>query len=130
MYSDLVFRTYAELDVDKRKRRRQIELGSFIIFIWAVIIPLIIVLLDFSSEWVSFIVLIYSFYKAFQKALELAGSWPKTKRKKGDEREEQLKNHYFYHCQMNPEGFRRLRHENFEKMAKNDTRKEAESIKA
>jgi hypothetical protein len=129
LYSNLDLKTYTELDIDRRKRRRQIQVGSFIIFIWLIIIPLIVVLLDFYSDWVSLVVLIYSFYKALQKTLELTGSWPKTKRRKEKELEEQLKGHYYYHCQMNPEGFRRLRQENFEKLAKDGIAREARSLK-
>jgi len=74
-------------------------------------------------------VLIYSFYKAFEKTLQLTGSWPKTKRSKEKELEEQLKNHYYYHCEKNPEGFKRLMRESLEKMSKDEIAKEAESLK-
>ena len=77
----------------------------------------------------SLIALFYSIYKAIQKLLELTGKWPKSKRKKEKEQEELLKNHYYYHCQMNPEGFQKLKNENFENMSKEDIKKEAESLK-
>ncbi len=77
----------------------------------------------------SLIALIYSIYKAIQKLLELTGRWPKSKRAKEKEQEELLKNHYYYHCQMNPGGFQRLKNENFEKMAREAIKKEAETLK-
>lgn len=101
------------------------------IFIWSVItilIALIISFLDYYSDFVSLIALIYSIYKAIQKFLELTGRWPKSKGTKEKEHEEQLKNHYYYHCQMNPEGFNRLKRENFEKMAREDIEKESQSL--
>jgi hypothetical protein len=61
--------------------------------------------------------------------LELWGKLPKSKRDKEIEEEEQLKNHYYYHCQMNPEGFKRLMLENLDKMAKDRITKEAEALK-
>ena len=61
--------------------------------------------------------------------LELSGKLPKSKRDKEIEDEERLKNHYYYHCQMNPEGFKRLMLENLDKMAKDRITKEAEALK-
>ena len=129
LYSNLVFRTYAELDEDRRKRRQQIKLGWYIFFTWLVVIPVIIAILDYYSDLVSLVALIYSLYKAFQKGLELTSRWPKSKRKKEQELEERLKNHYYYHCQMNPDGFRKLMLENLEKLAKDEIAKDAESLK-
>ncbi len=37
--------------------------------------------------------------------------------------------HYFYHCERNPEGFARLKVENFEREAKEQTLKEAEALR-
>ena len=129
LYSNLVFRTDAELDTDRRKRRQQIKSGWFIFFIWLVVIPAIIAILEYYSSWLSLVALIYSLYKAVQKGLELSGRGPKSKREKEQELEERLKNHYYYHCQMNPEGFKRLMLENLEKMRKDEIAKEAESLK-
>ncbi|MCI0607806.1 MAG: hypothetical protein L0Z71_01915 [Anaerolineae bacterium] len=129
LYSNLDYKTYAELDAERRKRRKEIKTGSFIIFVWLVIIPLLITVLEFYSNWLALITLIYSFYKAIQTGLELRGKWPKSKRKKAKELEERLKDHYYYHCQMNPEGFKRLMLENLEKMGKDEIAKEAELLK-
>ena len=38
-------------------------------------------------------------------------------------------NHYFYHCERNPEGFMRLKVENFEREAKERTLKEVEALR-
>lgn len=38
-------------------------------------------------------------------------------------------NHYYYHCERNPKGFRRLRAENFEEDEKERIKQERESIK-
>ncbi len=130
LYSNLVFKTNTELDIERRKRRQQIKIGWFVFFIWLVVIPLIIALLDYFSDLVSLVALIYSFYMAIKKGLELTGRWPKSKRKKEQELEERLKNHYYYHCQMNQEGFKRLMLENLEKMAQDEITKEAESLKS
>jgi len=129
LYSNLDYKTTAELDAERLKRRKEIRRGSFIFFVWLVIIPLLISVLEFYSIWLSLLALIYSFYKALQTGLELRGKWPESRRKKDKELEERLKDHYYYHCQMNPEGFKRLMRENLENMEKDKIAKEAESLK-
>jgi uncharacterized protein YeaC (DUF1315 family) len=129
LYSGLIYKTSAELDVERRKKRRQLKTGWVIFFIWLVVIPAIIAILEYYSNLLSLIVLIYSLYQAVKKGLELTGKWPKSKKAKEKEREEQLKNHYYYHCQMNPEGFRKLMLENLDKKSENEIAKEAELLK-
>jgi hypothetical protein len=129
LYSELDFKTYAELDAERQKRIKGIRTGSFLIFVWLVVIPLTFSVLEFSSDFLSAVVLLYSASKVIETWLELRGKFRKSKREIEKDKEERLKNHYYYHCQMNPEGFRRLELENFEKMAKDQIAKEAESLK-
>jgi hypothetical protein len=51
--------------------------------------------------------------------------------KRDDEKaeKEQKMAHYFYHCEQNPEGFSRLKIENFKVEAIENTRKESEEIR-
>jgi len=128
LYSNLDYKTYTELDVDRQKRRRGIKAGSFIFFVWLIIVPLLITILEFYSNWLAIITLVYSCYKAIQAWRELRGNRRKSKREQDKERKETAKNHYYYHCQMNPEGFRRLMLENLEKMSKDEIAKEAAAL--
>ncbi len=47
-----------------------------------------------------------------------------------DSEKTRLKDHYYYHCQMNPEGFDRLKSENFEREQKQKTQKEYEQLRS
>lgn len=129
IYSKLTFKTFAELDYVTQKRRKQLTFGWLIFFIWLVPIPILIAVLENYNSWVSLIAMIYSIYMAARKGFELTGKWPKSKRQKEKEKEDQLKNHYYYHCKENPEGFKKLMLENIEKMAMDDIAREAESLK-
>ncbi len=82
LYSDISFKTYAELDIDRQKRRRKIKLGWLVFFVWLVMVPLFIEILGYFNNWLSSIVLIYSFYKALQKGIELIGELKNLKEKK------------------------------------------------
>jgi len=129
LYSGLVYKTYAKLDAERQKKQRQIKRGWVIFFVWLVVIPAIIAIFEYYSDLLALVALIYSLYKAVQKGLKLTGKWPKSKKTKEHELEEQLKNHYYYHCQMNPEGFRKFMLENLDKMSENEIAKEVELLK-
>ena len=129
LYSGLKYKTYAAIEVEHRKKMGQIKIGWVIFFIWLVIIPAIYAIFEYSSNLLALIALIYSLYKAVRKGFELTGKWPKSKRTKEREREEELKNHYYYHCKMNPEGFRKLMLENMDKISENEIAEEAKLLK-
>jgi len=128
VFSELTYKTFDEKQKEILKRRKQVKEGWFIFFIWLVIIPAIIALLVYHSNFLSLIALIYSLYKAIKKGLELTNKWPKSKRIKEQENKERLKEHYYYHCELNPEGFNKLKIENLEKMGENEIRKEFETL--
>jgi predicted RNA-binding protein with RPS1 domain len=71
----------------------------------------------------------YSLYKAVEKALRLTGKWPKSKAEVQKEAEETRMRHHHYHSERNPEGFERLKLENFERWTREEVRAEAQSLK-
>ncbi len=128
LYSHFEFISDNELKRQRRTRRQQIKIGWVIFFFWLVVIPAIIAILDFSSYWVSLIALVYSLYKAVKKGLELIGKWPKSKNEQKKDLENQMKDHYYYHCEMNPEGFRKLKQENFKILTKAEIINEMDTL--
>ena len=129
LYSDLDFKTYVELDVERQKRRKAIRRGRFLIFIWLVVIPMTILIFEFSNDFLSAVMFLYSVSIGIETWLELSGKLPKSRGEKEKAEEERLKNYYYHHCQMNPESFKRLMLENLDKMAKDRITKEAGSLK-
>ena len=130
LYSDLNFKTHAEIDAEWQKRRKEITRGRFLIStIWFVVIPIIVLVFEFSNEWLSAFILLFSVSKGIETWLDQWGKLKKSKRELDEEEKERLKNYYYHHCQMNPDGFKRLMLENLEKMAKDRIIKEAEALK-
>jgi len=130
LYSDLNFKTYAEMNTEWQKRRKEIIRGRFLIFIiWLVVIPIIVLVFEFSNEWLSAFILLYSVSKVIEIWLDQWGKLKKSKRELDEEEKERLKNYYYHHCQMNPDGFKRLMLENLDKVAKDRITKEAEALK-
>jgi hypothetical protein len=129
IYSDLPFRTKQQLREQALGKAKQLRLGWWVVFVWAVVVPVGVAVLEWWSDWLGLVVLMYSLYKAVEKALRLTGKWPKSKAEVQKEAEETRMRHHHYHCERNPEGFERLKLENFERWARKEVRVEAQSLK-
>jgi hypothetical protein len=129
IYADIPFKTKQELRAQAFEKAKQLRFGWWIVFVWAVVVPAGVAVLEWWSDWLGLVVLVYSLYKAVEKALRLLGKWPKSKAELQKEVEEARMRHHHYHCERNPEGFERLKLENFEKWAREDIEKEAQALK-
>jgi len=129
VYSQIQFKTKQQLREEAQQKAKHLRLGWWIVFVWAVVVPAGAAILEWWSDWLGVAVLLYSLYKAVEKALRLMGKWPKSKAEIQKEAEEARMRHHHYHCERNPEGFERLKVENFEREARDDIRKEALSLK-
>lgn len=126
LYSSFTYKTYSQLDKERKKRRERIEDGRFLILVWISITLFITEIIIYFNEYLSLIVFLFVLGKAIQKIFQFANIWPISKKEK--ELEQGLKDHYYYHCQMNPEGFKRLMLENLEEMRKKEIKMEAKSL--
>ncbi len=129
LYFDFSFSTDAAYDADRKKRRQQIQMGYELFLVFPFLVAVIYESFVYFNRFFSLLAFFYVLYKAVQRALSFTGMWPKSKRENEKERKERLKEHYYYYCEMNPEGFKKLKLETLEKMAKERVRKEAESLK-
>ncbi|MDK9731090.1 hypothetical protein KI701_23285 [Vibrio sp. D415a] len=128
IYSELPSKTSEEVDVllNQELRGRRI-LKWFVLFI-AVIIPALIALLGWSHPLFSALALIFAWYKCADKWLSLSGRKLKTDAELAAEEDERLKEHHHDHCKLNPEGFERLKLENFKVNRKERLHKKLESM--
>jgi hypothetical protein len=129
MYEGVPFRTREQNIASAKASARRMRLGKWIIVGWVVGVPLLIMLLEWWSVWLGTVMLLYAVWKAYEKALKMLGRWPKSKAERDREADELRMRHYHYHCENNPEGFLRLKAENFERWAREDTHAEAARVK-
>jgi len=129
IYAGVPFKTKQQLREHALAKGKQLRLGWWIVFVWAVVVPAAAAVLEWWSDWLGLVVLVYSLYKAAEKALRLTGKWPKSKAETQKEADEARMRHHHYHCERNPEGFERLKLENFERWAREDINKEAQSLR-
>jgi len=111
---------YSALEDRKNKAHsfaRTARVGWVLVFFWSVVGPLAFLIAESQSELLGASVLLYSIYKLLRKAMELTGRWPQSQRARDKSAKESRAEHYFYHCEMNPEAFERLKFDNFDQMA-------------
>lgn len=130
IYEGIPFKTKQHLREGALKEAKRLRLGWWIVFVWAVVVPAGVAILEWWSDWLGVVVLIYSLYKAIEKALRLMGRWPKSKAEAQKEAEEARMRHHHYHCERSPEGFERLKLENLERWAREDIQKEAHALRS
>jgi len=128
IYNGLSFKT-KDIRQQKDLQRKQLRIGLFIFLIWLVIVPAIVIILAQVNFWVGYLVFIYSLWKVIEKGLKLLGKWKKSKKERQREREEEKMRHYYYHCERNPEGFRKLMIENFEREERDKIKNEMASLR-
>lgn len=131
VYKDVPFRrrqdVVSAVDEENRKFRVGVRIiNAAIIFIAA--IPLAIELIGMGVAWLGHILSVVSIATGFFKVAKAAGWIRSPKSAQAKEEKKRKMEHYYYHCEKNPEGFSRLLCENFERDAKERTRQESAEI--
>jgi len=134
IFRDIPFKTKASLRAKAEKEAMDLSKGFLLLKIalvfWLAIVPASIALLEyFGPQWLETIVLIYSLWKAWQTYQRILGHAKQSAKEKDDEAKKTKMGHYYYHCERNPDGFRRLLVENLEADAVERVRLEAEKFK-
>lgn len=130
IFLGIPYKTGQEIRAAADKHFATLRLGWWLVFVWAVVVPLMVAVLEWWSDLLGLVVLTYAFVKAAIQALCLTGHLPRSKREREKEAEESKMRHYTYHCERNPEAFERLKLENFEREAIEKTKAEAAALKA
>jgi hypothetical protein len=124
VYKSLDRKTSAELKFEAATSMKKLRLGNNIIIFWAVILPAIVLVLEFfSPQWLAILVLVYGLSKALIQWLKMTGKWKKSATEIAKDAEDLRIRHHHYHCEQNPQGFLRLKHENFQKESKERIKK-------
>lgn len=129
IYHDVPYKRQGQIDKEVRENYKGIRILKLMILFWAVFVPLIVALLEFfSPDWIAVIVLLYSFWKAYQKWLVMTGRKEKSKKELEEEKENLAMRHHHYHCSINPDGFEKLKLENLKEDLIDRVEKENDSI--
>jgi hypothetical protein len=134
VYHDIPYLTeeqrQADIDRNVAKRRRSIRFLRGISIVWFVLVPIGVALFEyFGPEWLATAVLLYSLWQGVQEWLRITGRKKQSQREKEKSDKDLKMGHYYYHCERNPEGFLRLKVENFEREAREKLIVEAKGMR-
>jgi len=129
VYPNFEYKTSEQTRRDVERLGKQMQLLHWGVVIVYVAVPVAIIIVGAANVWVGYAASAYSLWKAFDKWCELTGRKKKSPKQLEKERDDTLMRHHHYHCKLNPEGFNRLRNENFEREARGATRREAAELK-
>lgn len=129
IFTDVPYRTGREIQAEIAERAVSKRVGWWMVFVWAVVVPLCVAVLEWWSDVLGLVVLAFAFVKAATQALRLTGHLPKSARQREKEAEELRMRHHHYHCKRNPEAFEQLKAENFRREEIARTNAEALALK-
>lgn len=129
IFANVPSRTGRDIQEQVTKDNAVRKTGWWLVFVWAVVVPLGVAILEWWSDLLGLVVLGYAFFKAGTSALRLTGRLPKSRRQREREAVELRMGHHHYHCERNPEAFERLKADNFRRWEIERTHAEAAALK-
>jgi hypothetical protein len=133
IYHDVPFRTQEEVkravDLKYSNIRRGLQIIN-VAFFFILVVPILIEVVSLGVQWIGWIISAISISTGLFKLGKQMGWLKPSKKKKEEEEKERKMEHYYYHCERNPDGFNRLKIENFKRESNEKIRKDAAEIKA
>lgn len=116
IHNDVKYRTQEEINSKIDTEHQHIRYWKwFVLFIWCIVPFAYQTFMLFAPFWLSCIITAYAVYKIIVHGLELLG-YKKQSAQQLEKQQLELENaHFAYHCRLNPDGFNRLKIENFQK---------------
>lgn len=128
-YEGVPFRLQEEVRQKALRETRMLGRSASIALFLIVGVPVLIEIVSLGVGWLGGVLAGISIGVGLYK-LGKAMGWIKPTQRDKEKAEKDLKmKHYFYHCEQNPEGFNRLKFENFEREAIRLNHDEADAIR-
>ena len=126
--------TEAEREAEFRAFARSVRAGRRLVLTWLLVwlaaIPVAVGIFEWAGpRWLGVVALAYCILKALVQVLKLFGVLkPSCREREAQEKQERME-HYYEHCEQNPEGFQRLMIENLELDARRQTAEKARTLR-
>jgi hypothetical protein len=130
VFADVPYKTSNQTRQEAEAHARQMRIGWAIVFVWVAVVPAVWAIFEWAGPaWVGVLLLGYSLWQALANALKLLGKWRESPKELKAREELRRMQHHHYHCERNPEGFMRLKLENFEREERERIQNEAKALK-
>lgn len=123
------FRLQEEVRQKAEREARATGRAIRLIVFLTVVVPVLIEVVALGVTWLGHFLAVLSIAGGVYKIGKALGWLNPTEREKQKAENDLKMKHYFYHCELNPNGFNRLKIENFEREAIEQTRSEAEALR-
>jgi hypothetical protein len=132
LFGRIPHRTQQEINQKLAAEIKQTRMGKKVlgaIFLtWLVIIPATVAIIGWKSPFWGAVALVYSLFQATMAGLKFSGYVkPSVKEKQKHEKQREME-HFYYHCKLNPDGFLRLKSENFQRETTAKALREAQAL--
>ncbi len=129
VYEGVPFRLQEAVRQNALRETRMLGRSARIIIFLLVGVPVLIEMVSLDVAWLGHVLAGISISVGLYKLGKAMGWLKPTQREKEKAEKELRMRHYFYHCERNPEGFNRLKIENFEREAIRRTHEEADALR-
>lgn len=134
IYADIPYRTDSEVQEAVTKDAKIKSYGNRIWTVatvfWFVIIPAGYAVFEFfGPEYIGVLALIYALGKLMHELLKLTGKLPMSPNEKKKSEKERKMQHYYFHCEQNPDGFLKLKSENLSREIRQNRKDEHARIR-
>ena len=128
IYKSIPSRSADDVRNQARAKAKTLKRAATLISIFIIGIPLAVEILSFGIAWIGYVIVGVSVLVGMYKAAKAFGWIKPSERQKRAAEKRQKMEHYFYHCERNPEGFMRLKIENFERETMEENMAESRAI--
>lgn len=129
VYEGVPFRLQETVRQNALRENRMLGRSARIALFLLVGVPVLIEMVSLGVTWLGHVLAGISISVGLYK-LGKAMGWLKPTQRDKEKAEKDLRmKHYFYHCERNPEGFSRLKAENFEREAISQNHLEADQVR-
>jgi len=128
IYKSIPSRSADEVRNQARAKAKTLKRAATLISVFIIGIPLAVEILSFGIAWIGYVIAGVSVLVGLYKAAKAFGWIKPSERQKRAAEKRQKMEHYFYHCERNPEGFMRLKIENFERETMEENIAESRAI--
>lgn len=129
VYEGVPFRSQEMVRQNSLRKARQLGRSVRMVVLLLVGVPVLIEMASLGVTWLGHVLAATSISVGLYKVGRAMGWLQPTQRDKEKAEKELKMKHYFYHCEQNPEGFNRLKIENFEREAIRRTHDEAAALR-
>lgn len=120
IYSDFPMKTGSELREKHTYDAKALKFFLFLSRLATIVVPAIWLIYEefFSPNLLAYAILFFGICKYGRKLLQSIGILKMSEKERAASKKQRTESHYVYHCEMNPEGFERIKIENIKRLNK------------